>query len=438
MSAKEQITADNVKEYANKVGIKFFFLVYTDILGVLRGKLVPKSAISTIAKEGGHFCRVVFRIASTDPDMIVMPDWKTFIQLPWKPEIGWVICDLFSPADVPFMECPRRALKRQIERLSKLSDGKNLTFKSGIEFELYLINSDGTDIADKLDDRPAIDSCFRVDSLQRSSDFLMRVCEITDQLGWEPYQVDHEGSSGQFEFNVKYADALTMADRHVFFKYMCRTIAEEEFSLRVTFMPKPFANRLGSGLHMHLSVWDGRTNIFLDESGELGLSTFAYQFLAGVLENAKAVCALLCPTVNSYKRLVAAGWCPNRITYTGDNRSHMLRIPAPGRFEIRLADGSANPYLNQAVVMAAGIDGVERNLQPGERCDGDGYKGEPAGAEYLPLNLLDAVRELKKNEKLYEALGKECMDSFVYFKENEWVEYMRHLTEWEKIHTLDC
>ena len=435
--SSKQITADTAEKYADDHGIEFFFLVYTDILGVLRGKLVPKSAITMTAKEGGHFCRVMFRLSAMDPDMIIIPDWQTFIQLPWKPEIGWVICDLYSPAGVPFRECPRLALKNQIERLKTLENHKNLVLKSGIEFELYLINRDATAIADKLDERPGIDSCFRADALMRNARYFTRVCQIADDLGWEPYQVDHEGSSGQFEFNFKYIDALTMADRHVFFKYMCRSIAEEE-GMRVTFMPKPFADKLGSGCHVHVSLWEGDKNVFLDTSGELGLSGLGYQFLAGVLANAKALCAILCPTVNSYKRLVAAGWCPNRISYTGDNRSHMLRIPNPGRFEVRLADMAVNPYLIQAGVIAAGINGVTRKLEPGERCDGDGGKGEPAGAEVLPLNLLDAVRELKKNRELREAIGVDCMDAFVMFKENEWVDYMRHLSEWEKIHTIDC
>jgi glutamine synthetase len=431
----KKLAPEELEEFADKRGILYFLFAYVDVLGVHRGKLVPKSAVASQAKEGGHFCRVMFRLSATDPDAVVVPDTTTLTQLPWKPEIAWVMCDLYSPAGVLFEEAPRLALKRQIERLAKL--GNDWVFKSGLEFEFYLVNKDATDIADKSDDRPGISSCFRVDGLLRSSKVLTQICDVIDQLGWGPYQIDHEGSGGQFEINCHYADALTMADRQVFFKYACQSIAEKE-GVRITFMPKPFEARLGNGLHMHLSVWEGDQNIFLDPSGELGLSQLAYHFLAGILHHAKALCAILCPTVNSYKRLVAAGWCPNRIAYTGDNRSHMLRIPAPGRFEIRLADGAVNAYLYQAAVIAAGIDGIKKKRNPGPRCDGDGYKGEPPGAEFLPQNLLDAIRELKKDQSLYEALGVDCMDSFATLKEEEWLSYMRHLTEWERIHTLDC
>ncbi|XP_062505310.1 glutamine synthetase-like [Corticium candelabrum] len=431
----KQLVPQELEAFADQRGIRYFLFAYIDILGVHRGKLVPKSAVNKLAEEGGHHCRIMFRVSATDPDMVVVPDLTTLVQLPWKPEFAWVMCDLYSPAGVLFEESPRLALKRQVERLSKL--GENWVLKCGLEFEFYLVNKDGTDVADKLDERPGIDSCFRTDSLMRSSKVLTRICDVIDQLGWHPYQIDHEGSSGQYEINCHYTDAMTMADRHVFFKYVCQSISEEE-GVRITFMPKPFEAKIGNGLHMHVSVWEGEKNVFLDQSGELGLSQTAYYFLAGVLHNAKALCAIFCPTVNSYKRLVAAGWCPNRITYTGDNRSHMMRIPGPGRFEIRLADGAVNPYLYQAAVITAGIDGIERKLDPGRRCDGDGYKGEPAGAEYLPQNLLDATRELKKNQLLYEALGVDCMDAFTTLKEQEWLSYMRHLTEWERIHTLDC
>jgi glutamine synthetase len=270
------------------------------------------------------------------------------------------------------------------------------------------------------------------------------ICDAMLSLGWGAYQNDHEDANGQFEMNWHYDDALVTADRHVFFKFMVRAIAEQH-GLRATFMPKPFLNLTGSGCHMHVSVWKGEENVFEDEKDELGLSKMGYQFIGGIINSADALCAITNPTVNSYKRINAprtvsgATWAPNTVTYTGNNRTHMIRIPEAGRFEFRLADGAANPYLLPAAVLVAGMDGVVNKRDPGKRLDINMYTDghTVTDAKRLPLNLLDALRALEKSSILRGALGDELVDGFLKLKTIEWNDYSRFLTQWERDNTLD-
>jgi glutamine synthetase len=266
-------------------------------------------------------------------------------------------------------------------------------------------------------------------------------------LGWEAYQNDHEDANGQFEMNWHYADALITADRHAFFKYMVKAIAEKH-GMRATFMPKPFQHLTGNGCHTHLSVWDlaGNTNLFRDAQGELGLSTLAYQFIAGVLHSTQALCAFSNPTVNSYKRLNApvtasgATWSPNSISYSGNNRTHTIRIPDAGRFEFRLADGAANPYLLPAALIAAGLDGIDQTLDPGPRYDNNSYT-EPllyGTVKPLPASLLDALNYLKSDGQLSHRLGEKFVESYFKLKRQEWADYCARISVWELDNTLDC
>ena len=239
---------------------------------------------------------------------------------------------------------------------------------------------------------------------------------------------------------------MVTADRHAFFKFMVKSIAENH-GLRATFMPKPFVHLTGNGCHAHVSAWDEtkEQNLFLDESDEMGLSKLAHQFLGGVLHHAEALCALTNPCVNSYKRINApvttsgATWSPNAVTWSGNNRTHMVRIPDPGRFEFRLADGAANPYLLHAGIIAAGLDGIENDRSPGKPSHVNMYaEGHKVRARRLPLYLLDAIRAFDKDKALKAALGDSFSASYVKLKMQEWDEYSKHLTEWERTTTLDC
>jgi glutamine synthetase len=279
----------------------------------------------------------------------------------------------------------------------------------------------------------------------RRYDVITEICDAMLELGWSPYQNDHEDANGQFEMNWQFDRALVTADRHAFFKYMVKSIAEKH-GLRATFMPKPFSNLTGNGCHAHVSLWQGKKNLFQDPKGELGLSKLGYGFIGGVLHNAEPLCALLNPTVNSYKRINAprtvsgATWSPNTVTYAGNNRTHMIRIPESGRFELRLGDGAANPYLLQAGILVAGLDGVANKRDPGKRLDINMYtEGHKVGnAKRLPLNLLDALRLLEQSSVLRQGLGEAFVSSYLKLKHDDWNAYAGHLTQWERETTLDC
>jgi len=246
--------------------------------------------------------------------------------------------------------------------------------------------------------------------------------------------------------NFEYDDVLKTADKHSFFKFMTKSVAEK-YGLRATFMPKPIEGLTGNGCHAHISVWDkaGKTNAFADDAMELGLSERGRNFLGGIMKHATGMAAITNPTVNSYKRINAprttsgATWAPNTVTWTGNNRTHMVRVPGPGRFELRLPDGATNPYLLQAVIIAAGLDGLRKKADPGKRYDIDmyaeGYKVK--GAPKLPLNLLDALRAFDKDKELKSALGDEFSAAFLKMKNQEWLSYTAHFSEWERANTLD-
>ncbi len=433
--------AVDLAKVAKEKKIKYFLISFVDLFGVLRSKLVPARAIGGMQKEGAGFAGFAAWLDMTPahPDMFAIPDPDSLIILPWKPEVAWLAGDLWMDG-APVEASPRVMLKRQIEKAAK----KGYRLKTGVECEYFLINPDGTAISDDRDiqEKP----CYDQAALMRRFDVISEICDAMIELGWGPYQNDHEDANGQFEMNWDYDDALVTADRHSFFKFMVKSIAEKH-GLRATFMPKPFLNLTGNGCHCHASVWDktGKKNLFVGRD-EMGLSALAYKFLGGVMHSAEALCALFNPTINSYKRINAprtlsgATWSPNSVTYGGNNRTHMVRIPDPGRIEFRLMDGAANPHLLQAGVLAAGLDGIANKRDPGKRLDIDMYADghKVRGAKKLPLNLLDALRNLQKSKVLNEAMGKEQIDSYVKLKSEEWSAFGRHLTQWERDHTLDC
>ena len=433
--------AVDLDKVAKSEGIKYFLISFVDLFGVLRSKLVPARAIGQMQEDGAGFAGFAAWLDMTPahPDMFSVPDPDSLIQLPWKPEVAWLAGDLWMDGK-PVEASPRIALKRQIEKLA----AQDLYMKSGVECEYFLVNSDGTAISDERDTQEK--PCYDQAALMRRYDIISEICDCMIEFGWNPYQNDHEDANGQFEMNWDYDDALVTADRHVFFKYMVKSIAENH-GLRATFMPKPFPNLTGNGCHAHVSVWDksGSVNKFLDDGDEMGLSKLAYQFLGGVMHNADSLAAIFNPSVNSYKRIDAtvtlsgATWSPNAISYSGNNRTHMVRIPDPGRFELRLMDGAANPYLLQAGVLAAGLDGIGNDRDPGQRLDINMYTEghKQRRIRRLPLNLLDAVRLFDKSKVLREAFGDELVSSYVKLKLEDWRSYATTISQWERDHTLD-
>jgi glutamine synthetase type III len=425
---------------AKEQGIRYFLVSFTDLFGTQRAKLVPASAIGGMAKAGAAFAGFATWLDMTpaDPDVFAVPDPDSLIQLPWKPEVGWLAADLWMDGK-PVEHAPRNVLKRQIA----MAASSGYEMKTGVECEFFLISPDGSEVSDAADRQ--MKPCYDQQALMRRYDVIAEICDAMQGLGWQPYQNDHEDANGQFEMNWQYDTALKTADRHAFFKYMVRSIAELR-GLRATFMPKPFIDLTGNGCHAHVSLWQGELNLFEEAGGELGLSALAYKFLGGIMHSADALAAILNPTVNSYKRINApptlsgATWSPSSVTYSGNNRTHLIRIPEPGRFEIRLADGAANPYLLQAGILAAGLDGVAHGRDPGKRLDinmyTEGHTVKEAGKK-LPLNLLDALRAFEGSAILGERLGG-LVPAYLKLKRQEWDAYARHLSPWERAHTLDC
>ena len=431
----------DLANFAKEKGVKYFMISYTDLFGGQRAKLVPAQAIADMQVEGAGFAGFAtwLDLTPAHPDMLAVPDSNSVIQLPWKPEVAWVAANCMME-DAPVAQAPRNVLNSIIAEAAK--DG--LHVKTGIEAEFFLLTPDGEQISDEYD--IAAKPCYDQQAVMRRYDVIAEICDYMLELGWGPYQNDHEDANGQFEMNWEFDNVLNTADKHSFFKFMTKSVAEKH-GFRATFMPKPIEGLTGNGCHAHISVWDkdGKTNIFADDSMELGLSEQGRHFLGGIMKHASALAAITNPTVNSYKRINAprtmsgATWAPNTVTWTGNNRTHMVRVPGPGRFELRLPDGAANPYLLQAVIIAAGLDGVRSKADPGKRHDIDMYAEahKVRGAPKLPLNMLDALRAFDRDKGLKTALGDDFSTAYLKMKMQEWNSYVSHFSAWEKENTLD-
>ena len=438
----------NLFKIAKEKKIKYFLISFVDLFGVLRSKLVPAHAIKEMQSAGAGFAGFAawLDMSPADSDMFGIPDPDSLIQLPWNKEVGWLASDLWMNGK-PVEASPRVMLKKQIQKLKK----QNLIMKSGVECEYFLISQDGNSIADSRDTQSK--PCYDQSALMRRYDLIKEICDCMIEMGWGPYQNDHEDANGQFEMNWDYDDCLKTADRHTFFKYMVKTISEKH-GLRATFMPKPFENLTGNGCHAHVSVWQGNKNKFLDKSDSLGLSKMAYNFLGGVIKNASSLSAFFNPTINSYRRINApptksgATWSPSSISYTGNNRTHMIRIPDPGRFELRLMDGSVNPYLLQASVLAAGLYGLKNKIDPGKPLNCNMYEDHAKYPDLpkLPNELGQSLEQLKNNKEMNDAFGKETIMSYIKlrsleireFQSKESFDKTKPISKWEKDNTLDC
>lgn len=427
--------------FAKERGIKYFMISYTDLFGAQRAKLVPSQAIAEMQKDGAGFAGFAtwLDLTPAHPDLFAIPDASSVIQLPWKPEVAWVAADCMMD-DQPVAQAPRVVLKKLVAEAAE----HGLRVKTGVEAEFFLISADGEAISDQYD--TAEKPCYDQQALMRRYDVIAEICDHMLALGWKPYQNDHEDANGQFEMNWEFDDALVTADKHSFFKFMVKSVAEKH-GLRATFMPKPFKGLTGNGCHAHISVWDidGKVNAFADKDMPFGLSTKGKTFLGGIMKHASALAAITNPTVNSYKRINAprtvsgATWAPNTVTWTGNNRTHMVRVPGPGRFELRLPDGAVNPYLLQAIIIAAGLSGLKSNADPGPHHDIDMYRDGHTvkDAPRLPLNLLDALRAFEQDEVLKAALGSDFSDAYIKLKHDEWNSFCGHFTAWERQMTLD-
>jgi glutamine synthetase len=434
---------DQIKALITEKEIEYLFCSFVELTGAPKAKLVPASQVDEVAAEGAAFagfaCGDVGQ-GPHDPDICSVPDFRSLTILPWRQNIAWVTGNLHVDGE-PWPLCPRTVLSKQLERALK----SGYVVNTGIEPEFMLLKKNGVGTYEPWDELDTLGKpCYDLRTLHRNLDMMTTLLGYMRELGWEPYANDHEDANCQFEINWKYSDALTTADRTTFFKWMVRTVAEQH-GLWATFMPKPFAHLTGNGAHVHLSIADAETgtNLFEDRSAELGLSQIGRWFLGGVLAHARGLSAIVAPIVNSYKRLIrgaprsGATWAPVYVTYGASNRTQMVRVPAPGRFEIRVVDGAANPYLAFTAIVAAGLDGVENQIDPGAMNRQNLYEmpEEELAARkigFLPTTLAEALDALEQDSVVQGALGEIYAKEYLRVKREEWRQYNQTVSEWER------
>jgi glutamine synthetase len=426
----------SLAELARRSQTQFILALFVDLTGKPCAKLVPVSAAAELQHEGVGFAGYAVGAIGqqpSDPDIMAIPDLASFTPIPFiKPGLALVHCDPHVNGE-PWKFAPRVILRRMLERAAE----RELTAFVGAEVEYFLVRrgEDGTlVIADAAD--TAAQPCYDARGVTRMFDHLAAVSTSMNALGWANYANDHEDGNGQFEQNFAYADALTTADRVITARYLISMLAEQA-GMTATFMPKPFADRTGTGLHLHMSLRTGSELRFPagDDARGLGLSTLAYGFIAGILEHASGLQAVLAPTVNSYKRTGAsttssgASWAPKFPTYGGNDRTHYVRVPDDQRVELRGGDGSANPYLAIAAALAAGLDGIEQQRDPGTPSGDNGCARPP-----LPRTLLHAVEALEADKTLTATLdiaGEGVAQYFADLKRAEFFDWHSQVGDWE-------
>lgn len=434
-------TLDEAKKFLKDNDVKYILAQFVDIHGVAKVKSVPSAHLGSILKGGAGFAGGAIwgmGIAPNGPDYMAVGDLSTLTLIPWQPGYARIVCD-GHVNEKPYGHDSRVVLKAQTDRLAK----NGWILYTGLEPEFSLLRKDEKGAIHPYDSTDTLQKpCYDYKSMSKQSAFLERLTETLIAAGLDIYQIDHEDANGQFEINYTYADCLKSADDYLMFKMAASHIANE-LGMICSFMPKPFGNRPGNGMHMHMSIGDGNKSLFHDDSDKTGhgLSKLAYHFMGGILAHAPAITALACPTVNSYKRLVVSQsltgstWAPAYISYGNNNRSTMVRIPY-GRLELRLPDGSCNPYLATAAVIAAGLDGVKRELHPGAGHANNLYDLSPAqmreqGIGILPQSLSEAIDEFEGDKVIRDALGDSLSEEFIKIKRVESMEYQRHVSDWE-------
>lgn len=443
----EQLNVEKIMKDLKARGIKYCLGAYVDIHGIPKGKFVPVDHLNHMINGSelytGYALDGLGQMPNED-EIASVPDLNSLIQLPWQPEVAWMAADNTFHGE-PYEISTRIVLKKILEEAKEMGFGMNL----GIECEVFVLEEaeDGTlqvpDPEDKL-----VKPCYDVRGFMNRFPWLDKVATTINDLGWDLYSFDHEDANGQFEFDFKYSDTLTMCDRFIFFRYMAKHYAKEE-GLLATFMPKPFADKTGNGAHFNMSLYDpaSGTNLFActpeEDPKGLGLTTLGYQFVGGVLKHGRALCAAFSPTVNSYKRLVRQGamatfsWAPVFNSFGSNNRTNSLRVPmGGGRFECRNVDGAVNPYLASALVLAAGLEGIKEGLDPGDPQEDNLYEltekeRAERGIEFLPQHLQEAVQAFASDPFIEKVLGKALRDEFITYKTQEWEDYHRTISAWE-------
>jgi glutamine synthetase len=447
MHAKVEPKIQALQDELREKGVKYVIGAYVDIHGAQKGKVVPIDHLPQMARGSELYTGYAVDGLGQEPnedEFASIPDLSHVIQLPWEPKLAWTTADIAFKGE-PYPLSTRVALKNVLKQAEAMGYGFNL----GIECEIFLLKKaeDGT-LQIPVEDDKLLKPCYDVRGFVDNFKWLDKVATTINDLGWDLYSFDHEDANGQFEFDFQYSDALTMCDRLTFFRFMAKHYAAEE-NLLATMMPKPFANRTGNGAHFNMSLSDivSGKNVFAcdpkDDPRGLGLTEIGYHFIGGVLRHGRALCAVFAPTVNSYKRLVRQGamagfsWAPVFNSYGSNNRTNSIRVPmGGGRCESRNADGSVNPYLAGALVLAAGLEGVRERIDPGQPNEDNLYDltDEQRGArgiEFLPQNLHEAVEAFAQDSLVEKTLGKALKDEFVRYKSAEWNEYHLTVSAWE-------
>ncbi len=436
------MTPEQARKFFSEHQTRYLLAQFVDIHGAAKAKAVPVEHYDMVIGDGAGFAGFAvwgLGMGPHGPDFMGVGDPSTICDVPWMPGFARIACD-GHVLGKPYPYCSRVTLKRAMQRFAE----RGYTLYSGIEPEFMLLRRteqgalapfDATDGADK--------PCYDYKGLARVSAILDDLSRHLRAVGIDVYQIDHEDANGQFEINFTYADALKSADNLIFFKMAASEIARMHGAI-ATFMPKPFSNRTGTGAHFHLSIGTKeQNNAFYDKNDRrgMGLSQLGYWFLGGLLAHAPALTAIVAPTVNSYKRLVVgralsgATWAPAYIAYGDNNRTACVRVPF-GRIEFRLPDGAANPYLATAALAAAGLDGIDRKLDPGEPLNINLYELTPEqiqarGIGLLPQSLSAALDALAADKVVQQGIGSELAEEFIRLKRMEWIEYSRHVGEWE-------
>jgi glutamine synthetase len=434
-----------LKASLQEQGVKYALASFVDIHGMCKAKVVPLSHFGQMMAGSELFTGAALDGVPqdvSDEEVSARPDPNSATVLPWNSEMAWFASDLYLKGQ-PFSACCRSILKQVLAEAARMG----FTFNLGIETEFFILKETEDGKVVPVSDRDTLDKpCYDLQGMLDNLPWVQEIVEAMNNLGWDVYSFDHEDGNGQFETDFVYCDALRMSDRLTFFRLMVKEIARKH-GYFATFMPKPFANRTGSGAHYNMSLADLNTgvNLFEDPNDPrgCGLSKLGYQFIAGILRHAPAICAVIAPTVNSYKRLIARGsmsgftWAPVYICYGNNNRTNMLRIPlAGGRVECRAADISSNPYLGAALILAAGLEGIREDLDPGKPHTENMYTHSDEeltkmGIQCLPRNLGEAIAAFSAEPLSEKVMGSLMYQTYIDFKSQEWNDYHNHVSDWE-------
>jgi glutamine synthetase len=432
---------EEILKISDEEGVRFMRLQFTDILGVIKNVEIPRSQFEK-ALDGhimfdGSSIQGFTRIEESD--MLLTPDYETFRVNPWTnpdgSKVARMICDIYLPDGSPFSGCPRMTLKRQVERAEKLG----YTMVAGPEAEFFLFQKD--ELGNPRIETHDVGGYFDLTPVDKGEECRRDIVIVLEAMGFEVEAAHHEVAPGQHEIDFKYGEAVSCADNVTTFRFVVKKVALDH-GLHATFMPKPIFGVNGSGMHVHQSLMTKNgENAFYDPKAEWQLSKIAMAYIGGILEHAMGFSAVTNPLVNSYKRLVPGYEAPINVAWSEKNRSPLVRVPAKRgmstRCEVRMPDPSCNPYLAFAVMLAAGLDGIERELHPGPPINKNIFtmsnrekRRLRIGA--LPANLSEALDEMEKDQVVKDALGEHIMENYLRAKRQEWHEYISHVHPWEQ------